>query len=246
MYKNALQKFTEVRTWTEYLVRLVTVSSNEKKLLFYNAHELVTLATEQETTLDDIVEKYIIQGKTEAPESNAEPMTEAEEEEKKRRISPFHEIPLKATYKFTEMCLQQYDTYSKIHTFKLQEIVFKETFQMRPDRIMALPERFFKKFTKPKVTSLLDHTPLPFEIAKFGHTSYQYLRSFLLLLQDAFWSLPTITRKLQREQQLQQIQTQSITTTQSISAAAASIFSLGANKQVNLWQDIRHIVWFYL
>lgn len=60
LYKNALQKFTEVRTWTEYLVRLVTVSPNEKKLYFYNAHELMTLATEQETTIDEIVEKYII------------------------------------------------------------------------------------------------------------------------------------------------------------------------------------------
>lgn len=60
LYKNALQKFTEVRTWTEYLVRLVTVSDNEKKLCFYNAHELLTMATEQETTIDDIVEKYII------------------------------------------------------------------------------------------------------------------------------------------------------------------------------------------
>lgn len=130
------------------------------------------------------------------------------------------------------MCLQQFDTYTKIHTFKIQELVYKETFQMRPDRIMALPERFFKKFTKPKVTSLLDHTPLPFEICKFAHVSYTYLRSFLLLLQDAFWSLPTITRKLQREQQLQQIQTQAPSTTQTISAAAASIFSLGANKAI--------------
>lgn len=130
------------------------------------------------------------------------------------------------------MLLQQYDTYSKIHTFKIQEIVFKETFQMRPDRIMALPERFFKRFTKPKVTSLLDHTPLPFEICKFGHMSYTYLRSFLLLLQDAFWSLPTVTRKLQREQQLAQIQQQPLSTTATISAAAASLFSLGSNKQI--------------
>ena len=130
------------------------------------------------------------------------------------------------------MCLQQYDTYTKIHTFKIQELVYKETFQMRPDRIMALPERFFKKFTKPKVTSLLDHSPLPFEICKFAHSSFTYLHAFLLLLQDAFWSLPTITRKLQREQQLHQIQTQAPSTAASFTAAASSIFSLGTNKQV--------------
>lgn len=61
LYKNALQKFTEVRTWTEYLVRLVTVSENEKKLYFYNAHELLTMATEQEVNIDDIVESCIIE-----------------------------------------------------------------------------------------------------------------------------------------------------------------------------------------
>ena len=148
------------------------------------------------------------------------------------------------------MSLQQFDTYTKIHTFKIQELVYKETFQMRPDRIMALPERFFKKFTKPKVTSLLDHTPLPFEICKFAHSSYSYLRAFLLLLQDAFWSLPTITRKLQREQQLKDIQTQSPSAVSTISSAAASIFSLGANKQVcyshfSNWSSIKNQLAFF-
>ena len=71
-----------------------------------------------------------------------------------------------------------------------------------------------------------------FEICKFGHLNYSYLRSFQLLLQDAFWSLPTITRKLQREQQLQQIQTQPVTAAMSITAAASSIFSFGSNKQI--------------
>lgn len=152
--------------------------------------------------------------------------------EENEKIRPFHEIELKESYKFTDMCLQQFDNFSKIHTFKIQDIIFKETFQMRPDRIMALPERFLKKFTKAKVTSLIDHTPLPFEICKFGHLSYSYLRSFLLLLQDAFWSIPTITRKKQREKQLQQIQSQPIASAMSFTAAAASFFSLGSNKQI--------------
>ncbi len=47
-----------------------------------------------------------------------------------------------------------------------------------------------------------------------------------------FWQLPTLTRKLQREQQLAQLQLQP-TTVQSISAAASSFFSLGANKAIS-------------
>lgn len=80
LYKNALQKFTEVRTWTEYLVRLVTTGPNEKKLYFYNAHELVTLAAEQETTIDLIIEKYIIDTKKEEVEPEADaPKTTADD-----------------------------------------------------------------------------------------------------------------------------------------------------------------------
>ena len=162
-------------------------------------------------------------------------------------IRPFHEIELKASHKFTDMCLQQYDTYTKIHTFKLQEIVFKEALTMRPDRLMALPERFFKRFTKPKVTSLIDHTPIPFEICKFAHMNYAHLNSFLLLLQDAFWALPTVTRKVQREQQLEQLQLHasgavgggsgavsgvvSVLPT-SITSAASTLFSFGKNTQI--------------
>ena len=143
------------------------------------------------------------------------------------------------------MCLQQYDTYTKIHTFKLQEIIFKEALTMRPDRLMALPERFFKRFTKPKVTSLIDHTPIPFEICKFAHMNYAHLHSFLLLLQDAFWALPTVTRKVQREQQLEHLQmghanggggsaANSVVSVlpASITSAASSLFSFGKNAQI--------------
>jgi hypothetical protein len=249
MYKNALQKITEVRTWTECLVRLVDAGPSTKKLLFYNAHDLLSLATELDTTLEKLL-NYKFTPNREAkldtvsntgedddeksiPGKAKDSTPKRDESEILKRISPFHEIELKASYKFSELSLQQYDTYTKIHTFKLQEIIFKELFQMRPDRLMALPERFFKRFTKPKATSLLDHTPLPFEICKFAHMNYKYLRSFLLLLQDVFWQLPTITRKLQREQQLKDIQQQPASASMSISSAAASLFSLGANKPIN-------------
>ena len=259
LYKNALQKMTEVRTWTECLVKLVsnplststTIAS--KKLIFFNMHELMSLATELEMTLENVIETRVVNdlhqslkkatslsGTTgtstseETKETPKEQQADEVEAEKPHMIKPFHEIELKASHKFTDMCLQQFDTYTKIHTFKLQEIVFKEALTIRPDRLMALPERFFKRFTKPKVTSLIDHTPIPFEICKFGHLNYNYLNSFLLLLQDAFWSLPTITRKLQREQQLEQLNLQASTSAMpvSISSAAATLFSFGKNTQI--------------
>lgn len=233
MYKNAFQKLSEVRTWTECLVKLVDSPQNGKKLAFYNAHELLALAAENDTTLENIISTSVKNEIEKNSTTNAETSLEPEDDNNKaKKLAPFHEIELKASYKFSEMCLQQFDTYTKIHTFKIQEIIYQEGIQVRPDRLMALPGRFMKRFTKTKVTSLIDHTPIPFEICKFGHLNFAYLRSFLLLLQDAFWTLPTITRKLQREQQLQQIQSQPVTAAMSITAAATSIFSFGSNKQI--------------
>jgi hypothetical protein len=268
LYKNALQKMTEVRTWTECLVKLVDGNTSEqtatrkmisKKLIFFNLHELVTLATELEKTLEQIINEHTrndmlssmpAKGFESEEVSSAAAASEANQNNddvNQHTIRPFHEIDLKASHKFTDMCLQQFDTYTKIHTFKLQEIVFKEAITMRPDRLMALPERFFKRFTKPKASSLIDHTPIPFEICKFAHMNYAHLHSFLLLLQDAFWALPTVTRKIQREQQLEQLHLMgaagatggggggasgSVLLPTSITSAAATLFSFGKNAQI--------------
>lgn len=248
MYKNVLAKMTEVRTWTECLVKLIDSGPNNKRLVFYNAHELMTLAAEHEITLDDVIAKAVVnKDDTEKPVHNprdfyaddtlgqkpTEPQKQEPEKRELPKILPFHEIELKASYKFSDLSLQQMDVFSKIHTFKIQEIIFKETLTLRQDRLLALPDRFMKRFTKPKAGSLIDHTPIPFEIVKFGHMDHKYLRSFLLLLQDAFWQLPTITRKLQREQQLAQLHLQPVTALGQIQSAASSIFNFGAPKQVN-------------
>ena len=211
--KTAFQKITDVRTWTEFLVRFI----DGKKLCFYSIHDLMSYATSLETTMDKVIEAMIIKVKDDG---------------EARKVAPFHEIELKSSHKFTDLSLQQFDNYTKIHTFKIQELIFKETIQVRPDRIMAIPERFLKRFTKPKVTSLIDHTPIPLEIVKFAHLNYQYLKSFLLLIQDSQWYLPTITRKLQREQQLQQLQQQPPSNPMSITSAAATLFSFAANKPI--------------
>lgn len=195
MYKNVLAKMTEVRTWTECLVKLIDAGASKKRLAFYNAHELVSLASEREVSLDEVIntmvantDDVVSKPVPTARDFYKEEADKAEEVAVKEtdslpRILPFYEIELKASYKFSELALQQHDVFSKIHTFKIQEIVFKETLTVRQDRLMALPERFMKRFTKPKAGSLIDHTPIPFEIVKFAHVSHAYLRSFLLLLQ---------------------------------------------------------------
>ena len=155
--KNAFQKMTEVRSWTECLVKLVDSKENgSKKLAFYNAHELLTLAAENETTLDSIISTAATSAATtgtvtEGAELDGNSELDIEKIKSIKRIEPFYEIELKASYKFTELSLQQFDSYTKIHTFKIQEIIYKETLQIRPDRIKALPERFMKHFTKAKV-----------------------------------------------------------------------------------------------
>ncbi len=71
LYKNALQKMTEVRTWTECLVKLVDGEESRekttstfsrkmvsKKLIFFNLHELVTLSTELEITLEQVINEH--------------------------------------------------------------------------------------------------------------------------------------------------------------------------------------------
>jgi hypothetical protein len=227
LYKNALQKMTEVRSWLECLVRLVdsnngtkTGAMPSKKLLFYNYHDLMQFATQLETTVEKLLETSC---------------TTTDEKIKtmlSRKIVPFYEIEIKSAYKFSEMSLQQYDTYTKIHTFKVQEPIYKETVTLRPDKLMQLPGHFMKRFTKAKSTSLLDHTAIPLEICKFAHMDFKTLRAFLLLLQDVFWSMPTISRKEQRKQQLEQLNLNPVSG-MSIGAAAASLFSLGVqNKQI--------------
>ena len=186
IYKNALQKITEIRAWTETVVKIV---DDSKKLKLFYPHDLE---------------------------------------------NPFHEIELKSAFKFTDLTLQQFDTYTKIHTFKIQEIVFKEMIQMRPDRLFSLPERFLKHFTKPKVTSLLDHTPIPFEVIKFAHMNHRYLANFVTVLQEDFWKLPLMTKKQQKELQKQKQQSSNTQNTLQSMLPAALTESKHAHEEITV------------
>jgi hypothetical protein len=243
LYKNVLQKLTEVRTWTEYLVRLVH-TQGKRKLLFYNCHELMSLAAEKDCNVDMIVENAIIRHAPSDHVSKELPTSQAEEEARASnvknerdegalhemsKVEPFYEVELKSCYKLGELSLQDYDNFSKIHTFKIQEFIYKETLHLRSDRIFSLPERLLKKVTKPKATTLIDNTPIPIEISKFAHSNHTYLKEFFYLLQDEFWTLPTQTRKEQREQKLKQINESQPS---AFSLNPASLLAFASNKQI--------------
>ncbi|CAF3630972.1 unnamed protein product [Rotaria sordida] len=129
-------------------------------------------------------------------------------EEKKLRFylpqtieQTFAEIELQTWYQCTKFNLQQYDQYTKIHTFKIVEANYKEIPQVRIDRLVTLPEKLLRKFTRPNKAQqiLLDHANcVQQEIVKFGHLNYTYLKQFSIILDDLFWSMPVTRSRLQK------------------------------------------------
>ncbi|CAM4843450.1 unnamed protein product [Rotaria magnacalcarata] len=114
---------------------------------------------------------------------------------------PFAEISLETWYQCTKLSLQQYDQYSKVHTFKLFEANYHEIPQVRIDRLVTLPEKLLRKFTRPNKAQqvLLDHTNcVQQEIIKFGQLNYTYLKQFSIILDDLFWSMPITRNRFQK------------------------------------------------
>ncbi|XP_064599696.1 putative stoned B-like protein [Liolophura sinensis] len=98
---------------------------------------------------------------------------------------PFQELPLQPCYSLSEIALQQYDQYGKIHTVKLQYIFYREKVGIRAERITP---NFVRK---PKATMILDHTPQVSELLKFGSLKKDYLRTFLWEVEDALMNMET-------------------------------------------------------
>ena len=129
-------------------------------------------------------------------------------EEKKLRFylpqsteQSFAEIELQTWYQCSKFNLQQLDHYSKIHTLKIVEAVYKEIPQVRIDRLVTLPEKLLRKFTRPNKAQqvLLDHAScVQQEIVKFGQLNYTYLKQFSIILDDLFWSMPVTRSRLQK------------------------------------------------
>ena len=113
----------------------------------------------------------------------------------------FAEIELQTWYQCTKLSLQQYDQYTKIHTFKIVEANYHEIPQVRFDRLVTLPEKLLRKFTRPNKAQqiLLDHADcIEQEIVKFGQLNYRYLKQFSIILDDLFWSMPITRSRLQK------------------------------------------------
>ncbi|UJR16023.1 hypothetical protein I4U23_002937 [Adineta vaga] len=129
-------------------------------------------------------------------------------EEKKLRFyqsqapeQSFAEIELQTWYQISKLSLQQHDHYSKIHTLKIFEANYKEIPQVRMDRLVTLPEKLLRKFTRPNKAQqvLLDHANcVQQEIVKFGTLNYDYLKQFSIVLDDLFWSMPVTRSRLQK------------------------------------------------
>ncbi|CAF1145777.1 unnamed protein product [Adineta steineri] len=113
----------------------------------------------------------------------------------------FAEIEFQTWYQCTKFNLQQYDQYSKIHTFKIYEANYREIPQVRIDRLVTLPEKLLRKFTRPNKTQqvLLDHANcVQQEVVKFGQLNYIYLKQFSIILDDLFWTMPVTRSRLQK------------------------------------------------
>ncbi|CAF1006848.1 unnamed protein product [Didymodactylos carnosus] len=114
---------------------------------------------------------------------------------------PFAEIELQSYYQLTKFNLQQYDQYTKIHTIKLFEANYRELPQVRIERLVTLPEKLIRKFTRPNKPQqfLLDHANcVQQEIIKFGQLNHSYLKKFSIILEDLFWKIPVLRNRVQK------------------------------------------------
>ncbi|XP_050406705.2 protein stoned-B isoform X1 [Patella vulgata] len=102
---------------------------------------------------------------------------------------PFQELPLQPCYMLSDMSLQQYDQFGKIHTVKIQYVFYRERVGIRPERITPSFVR------KPKPTMILDHAPQMSELLKFGSLDENDLRSFVWEVEDAFMKLESYRDK---------------------------------------------------
>ena len=93
------------------------------------------------------------------------------------------ELPLQPCYSLSELTVQQFDQYGKIHTVKVQYVFYRERVGIKPERITPSFVR------KPKPTMVLDHAPQVSELLKFGSLDLEEIRSFVWEVEDAFMNM---------------------------------------------------------
>lgn len=102
---------------------------------------------------------------------------------------PIQELLLQPCYSLSDLTLQQYDQYGKIHTCKLQYVFYKERVGIKTDRITPSIVKLKKRSEKPKATMILDHSPQVSELLKFGSLDKEEIMQFIQKLEDTFMNL---------------------------------------------------------
>lgn len=101
----------------------------------------------------------------------------------------FQELPLQPCYSVSDLSVQQFDQFGKIHTAKVQYIFYRERVGIKPERITP---SFVKK---PKPTMVLDHSPQVSELLKFGSLDKDEMSSFIWEMEDTFMKLESFREK---------------------------------------------------
>ncbi|KAK6040010.1 adaptor complexe medium subunit family protein [Cooperia oncophora] len=98
---------------------------------------------------------------------------------------PIQELLLQASYSLSDITLQAYDVYGKIHTVKLQYVLYKEKVGIRPGQISRLVDGHITKYGLP-----LEHTAQCTVLLKFGSLLYGELQSFVSTIEDILFKCP--------------------------------------------------------
>lgn len=103
---------------------------------------------------------------------------------------PFQTLPLLANYCLSDVTTQQYDVYGKIHTVKLQYVVYKEKVGIRPGQIPKLVEGHFTKLGLP-----LEHAAQTSVLLKFGSLHHDEMQTFVYAVEDVLFHIPAVRER---------------------------------------------------
>lgn len=120
----------------------------------------------------------------------------------------FQELPLQPCYSVSEIGAQQYDTYGKIFTIKLQYVFYKERPGVRPGQVTKA-ERITNKLSQfaayaiqgdyqgvkefgsdlKKLGLPVEHAPQVSQLLKLGSLNYEDLKQFSVCIEEALFKL---------------------------------------------------------
>lgn len=116
---------------------------------------------------------------------------------------PFQELPLQACYSVSDIAAQQFDTYGKIFTVKLQYIFYKERPGVRPGQVTKA-ERLTNKLSQfaayaiqgdyqgvkefgsdlKKLGLPVEHAPQVSQLFKIGSHNYEEIKQFMVYVDE--------------------------------------------------------------